>query len=125
MTELHILVVDDDNEFRLFMAESLTDAGFDVVEAADGSQAINILNRLDKLNVLITDVQMPGLVDGNEVASRAKTLYPDLPVVYVSGSPESLTNEIGSHDTFLGKPFRLTRMIGEVRRLLQLTEIAA
>ena len=125
MNKFSILIVDDDKEFRLFMAETLTYAGFDVVEACNGSHAITILDRRNKLNALITDIQMPGLFDGNQVASRAKILYPDISVVYVSGSPDSLTNDISSQDIFLSKPFRSSLMISEVRRLLHLTDTVA
>lgn len=125
MTIKHLLVVDDDNELRSLMAETLVDAGFGVVEAASGDEAINILDRLGVLDGLVTDIEMPGLTDGNQVAARAKVLYPTLPVIYVSGSIESLTNTISSHDILLSKPFRSALMIFEVRRLLGLTQTPA
>jgi DNA-binding response OmpR family regulator len=113
-----LLVVEDDTDFRDFLAEVLSDAGFDVVEAEDGDRAAKILEDIGRLDVLVTDIEMPGRLNGNSFASLARHQYPDLTVVYVSGRPESLTNLIGPSDTFIEKPFHSTRMIFEINRLL-------
>jgi DNA-binding NtrC family response regulator len=125
MSGQRLLLVDDDTGFRQVLAETFLDAGFQVVEAEDGDQAIGILEGLGQLDVLVTDIQMPGRFDGNDVATKAKNRHPGLAVVYVSGSPESVTNRIGPCDVFLGKPFHCARMLSEVRRLLCLAETLA
>jgi DNA-binding response OmpR family regulator len=117
--------VDDDEDFCHFIAETLLDAGFEVVEAADGDQAVNILDQLGQLDLLVTDIDIPGRFDGNCVATRARSLHPDLSIVYISGCPDRLTNRVGPHDTFIGKPFHSSRMLSEVKRLLGITQTVA
>ena len=122
MSGKHLLLVEDDYEFRQILVENLFDAGFLVAEAKDGDQAINILEELGPLDILVTDIEMPSHCDGNEVAKEAKRHHPDVSVVYISGRPESLTNRLGPHDVFLDKPFTSARMIFEIKRLLDGTE---
>ncbi len=113
-----LLLVEDDFDFRLVMAETLADEGFDVVAAQSGDEAVEILEHLEKLDLLVTDLQMPGRFDGNLVAREAKRQYPGLPVVYISGCPESLTNGIEPIDAFVCKPFSHRDFVGEIVRLL-------
>jgi two-component system, response regulator PdtaR len=118
MSQKRLLLVEDDVEFRLVMAESLADAGFAVFEAEDGDHAAEMLRRLDLIDLLVTDIEMPGRCDGNVVAARAKDCYCGLPVVYVSGQPGSVTNTIGACDAFVLKPFHPSSVIAIIRRLL-------
>jgi CheY-like chemotaxis protein len=113
-----LLLVEDDIYFRLVMTEALTDEGYDVIEAENGDVAVGMLEHLDRLDILVTDIQMPGRLDGNCVAKEAKRLHPDLPVLYMGGYSESLTNIIGPTDAFVRKPFRSRLMIAEIARLL-------
>jgi CheY-like chemotaxis protein len=122
VNEKRLLLVEDDSELRFLIAEALFDAGFEVVEAEDGDQAVELLENLEQLDVLVTDIQMPGRLDGNDVATRARARHPGLPVVYVSGHPASLTNGIGPCDAFLCKPFCSFLVISEVARLLAVAE---
>ena len=113
-----LLLVEDDFDFRLVMAETLADEGFEVIEAQSGDEAVELLVRLEKLDLLVTDIQMPGRFDGNCVATEAKRHYPGLPVIYISGRPESLTNRIDPTDSFVRKPFSCRHFIVEITRLL-------
>jgi DNA-binding response OmpR family regulator len=118
MSQKCLLLVEDESDLRLMMADSLSDAGFNVIEAEDGDQAVKILERHPQIDLLVTDIDIPGRCDGNDVAISAKACHFDLPVIYVSGSPERLTNTVGPSDVFLLKPFRHAEMIAEIRRLL-------
>ena len=122
MSRKHLLLVEDDMDFRQSVAEMLSEEGFEVAEASDGIQSIRMLDRLSQIDLLVTDIQIPGCFDGNDVAVRARVRHPGLPVVYMSGCPESLTNRIGARDAFIGKPFRSSLLLSEVRRLLRLAE---
>jgi CheY-like chemotaxis protein len=110
--------VEDESDLRTVMADSLSDAGFKVLEAEDGDHAVAILEDCERIDLLVTDIQMPGRCDGNVVAARARVSHLDLPVVYISGKPESLTNSIGPHDVFVAKPFRPSAVIAAIQRLL-------
>lgn len=118
MSQKCLLLVEDEFDLRLIMADSLSAAGFKVVEAEDGDQAVRILERHPQIDLLVTDIDIPGRCDGNCVAISAKAWHFDLPVVYASGSPERLTNTVGPSDAFLLKPFRQSEMIAVVLRLL-------
>lgn len=113
-----VLLVEDEFLIRLWLADDLADAGFDVVEAEDGDRAMVLMDQTAAFDLLITDIQMPGQADGNAVATRAKQRYPGLPVIYASGRPASLKNEIGLRDAFLSKPFTAAMMVTTARRLL-------
>jgi CheY-like chemotaxis protein len=118
VTKKRVLLVEDESLIRLIVAETLCDAGFDVVEAADGDEAVAILDGLEQFDLLMTDIQMPGKVDGNILASCAKSRQPGLPVVYTSGRPDTLTNRVGRCDAFVRKPFGGSEVLAAVTRLL-------
>ncbi len=113
-----ILLVEDEALIRIIVAESLADAGFDVAEAESGEAAMRLLDTLDPLDLLLTDIQMPGSIDGNAVALAAKKRHPGLPVIYVTGRPDSLRNGMGRSDAFIRKPFGPTEVLSLIRTLL-------
>jgi CheY-like chemotaxis protein len=113
-----VLLVEDELLIRMWLADDLAEAGFDVVEAEDGDRAMLLIEETPVFDLLITDIQMPGRADGNAVAIRAKQRYPGLPVIYASGRPGSLTNAIGCCDAFVPKPFSAAYILATARRLL-------
>ena len=113
-----LLLVEDELLIRAWMAECLSEAGYDVVEAEDGDHALALMDQPDAFDLLITDIQMPGQADGNAVATRAKQRYPGLPVIYASGRPESLKNEVRPCDAFVCKPFNVTMILTTAQRVL-------
>jgi CheY-like chemotaxis protein len=113
-----LLLVEDEPLIRLWLAECLSEAGFDVVEAEDGDQAILLLEQPQAFDLLITDIQMPGRADGNAVATWATERYPRLPVIYVSGRPESLKNEVRYCDAFISKPYTSATMLNTAQAIL-------
>ena len=113
-----ILLVEDESLIRVIVAESLTDAGYDVMQADSGEAAVLLLDRPGTLDLLLTDIQMPGSIDGNAVAQAAKKRHPGLPVIYVTGRPDSLQNGIGSSDAFIRKPFGPNEILTLIRTLL-------
>ena len=115
-----ILLVEDEPSIRLLLVDSLEDAGFDVLEAANGDEAACLLVYPDDVDLVVTDIQMPGSRDGNAVAEAAKERDPEIPVVYMTANPNSLRNRLGSRDAFLKKPFAPSEVLVVVRRLLAL-----
>ena len=116
-----ILLVEDEALIRLILAEELTEAGFEVREAAGGGQALaEIAAEADRLTLLVTDIHMPGSVDGTEVARQLRVRRPDIPVIYTTGRPDAL-NDLGSfgrRDILLAKPFTPSDLISAARKLL-------
>ena len=119
-----ILLVEDEGLIRLCAAEVLRDAGYDVVEAWNGDEAIRLLETDAPFHALLTDVLMPGRSDGFDVAARAREIDPDLPVVVVSGFAHNLQprlDRLGPPLTFLGKPYSFSGLREKLGRLIQAT----
>ena len=106
-----ILVIDDNDDFRLLLKETLETQGFSVFEARDGEEALDLL-RTTHVNLAIVDLDMPK-VNGMEFSRRAKETHPHLPVILVTAyahfysPPEILAS---GADAFLHKPLDLERL---------------
>ena len=81
---MRVLVVEDDSLIREMLVESLRDEGFDVIQAADGSEAMSWCKRREA-DVLVTDVVLPGGADGWQIAERCREHHPELLVIYATG----------------------------------------
>lgn len=118
MTELRprVLVVEDEMLVRLSVAEELEDAGYHVIEAADGQAALAVLHGDDRIDVVFTDIRMPGGIDGWDLAERARTIRPDIPVIYATGfSGDDLRLVPGAR--FLKKPYRIGDILSAIGEL--------
>ena len=115
-----ILLVDDEAGILDLLDAVLTEAGFDVVRAASGRQALESLPaEVDQLRGLITDVRLPGAVDGWELARRARVLKPDIAVVYVTGDSEMSWSASGVPGSVLvTKPFAPAQVVTAISALL-------
>jgi len=117
MTSHVILVVDDEPAVRMIVAETLRDAGFDVLEAGDASGALEVLRTEAGVELMCTDVQMPGALDGVELARVVKTQFPKVRIILTSGfSPKNLCL---TGAPFLSKPFFPSELVALVRAQLR------
>lgn len=116
-----VLLVEDDPLIREIMAEALVEAGFDVTSAESGDAAAIIL-AADHFDLLMTDVQMPGQLNGVTLASHARELDAALPVIFVTGRPDALLgiSRLGPRDAFIRKPYGPGELVATARRLLGL-----
>ena len=115
-----ILVVDDDRVVREGAAEGLRRAGYRVLEASSGKDALALLEKEGAIDLLLTDIQMQRM-DGGELAEAAQSKQPDLRVLFMSG----YTSGAALHDTvkdegpsFIAKPFVMDHLLKKVRRVL-------
>ncbi len=115
-----ILVVEDEFLIRLTLVEALTDEGFDVIEAESGDAALPILLGDPTIGVLLTDIQLPGTLNGTRLAQRARETRPGLPVLFMTGRPDPGA-EVGAapHNGYISKPYTLTEICRAVRRLAE------
>ena len=98
-----ILLVDDDNAVREVTAEALREVGYEVLEAGSGGAALEVLDGLD-IDLLIIDLAMPGM-SGAQLATRVRTKWPDMPILFVTGfADRSLLADV-SEAQIVGKPF--------------------
>jgi two-component system, cell cycle sensor histidine kinase and response regulator CckA len=107
-----ILLVDDDEQVRTFATRALERAGYDVVAAHDGTEALRISRSLDRLDVLVTDVVMPSMM-GGAVARTISTLFPTAEVVLMSGLVDDATvidHVASGRWGFLSKPFTASEL---------------
>lgn len=111
-----ILVIDDDDDVRAILTEALRSNGYEVHEARDGLAGLKILQSLSPALVII-DFLMPDL-NGADVARRAQTLRPGLPVIFVSGYSDTMALESIPGALFLRKPFGIDRLERAVSSLL-------
>ena len=110
-----ILFVDDCEPIRRIMARTLKQAGFLVLEAGSGKEALEIVEgHPQPFDLLITDVRLPSM-HGTELLAEVRTLQPELPALFISGAGVE-----DSAETFLAKPFRPEDLLRTVRDLLDL-----
>ncbi len=122
-----ILLVDDEAEIRAFAAESLREAGYDVLDAADGAAALRLLETDlsrapgTRIDILVADVGLPGGLNGRQLADAVRARLPDLPVLLITGyageaiaGPGRLAPGMG----ILVKPFDLSTLAARVRGML-------
>jgi CheY-like chemotaxis protein len=119
MTTRRVLLIEDEEVIREVVREVLLDEGFEVIAAASGEQALNALQR-DGIQIILTDINMPGRFDGIEVAAFARRSHPALPVVFITGRPNEAERalRIGKPCVLVKKPFDLDHLMEMVRRVL-------
>jgi two-component system, cell cycle sensor histidine kinase and response regulator CckA len=113
-----VLVVDDETAVRRFAARVLQREGFEVFEASDGVEALEIVKASDSsIDVVVSDIVMPRL-NGVELMQALATLRPDLPVILMSGYATAALSELGiaAPCSILMKPFQAERLLAEVQR---------
>jgi DNA-binding NtrC family response regulator len=116
-----VLVVDDDDGVRRFAARVLREEGYDVREAADGAEALDLIRgEASTVAVVVSDIVMPRM-NGVQLLQTLSTLQPRLPVILMSGyGPARLAErDIVSPCGVLGKPFHADALLAEVRRCIR------
>jgi CheY-like chemotaxis protein len=115
-----ILIVEDEPLVRLTLAENLRDAGFSVVEAANAEEALVYIGAASPVDLVLSDVQMPGEMDGIALARQIKTLHPALPVILTSGNLD--WGNILGPGLFIQKPYRHEQVIALMVQTLGLRQ---
>ena len=116
-----ILVVEDDNEVRKTTIALLTDLGYQALEAGDGPSALRVLGAHPEIDLLFSDVMMPGGMRGPVLAQQAGEIRPDLPVLFATGFAESTILYKGveaSPDSVICKPYGHDELARKIRRVL-------
>jgi CheY-like chemotaxis protein len=113
-----VLVVEDELLLRLNAVETIEAAGFEVLEAADGDEAIGILeSRLD-ISVVFTDIQIPGSMDGLKLAQAVRGRWPPIKIVATSGRVGVTQRDLPEGGRFLSKPYSPNEITGVLRELI-------
>ncbi len=116
-----ILLVEDNDLVRDYAREQLASLGYEVVEAANGPDALAIVHQRDDIDLLFTDVVMPGGMNGRQLAEQVQALRPDIKVLYTSGYTQNAIVHHGRLDAgveLLDKPYLRRELARRVRKLL-------
>lgn len=114
-----VLVVEDEGIVRELVCMDLEDAGFDVMEAGSGDEAFVMLTDLPReraVDLLFTDIRMPGKIDGWTLAEKARDILPNLSVVYASGYSSEPARAVPGSE-FIRKPYRTEVLLDTIRKL--------
>jgi CheY-like chemotaxis protein len=115
-----ILLVEDDVLERMSLADQLRSAGYEVLEAWNADEALDLLNRnIHAVQVVLSDIRLPGRMDGVELAHAIREQNPEIKIVLASGQSFS-TNHWFDTDGFFPKPYNAVRLIEHIKRLLLL-----
>lgn len=112
-----VLIVEDEWLLRMELAEEFGCIGWQVVEAANGEEALKHLRSAEPVDFLVTDIRLPGLIDGWAVALAARQRQSRLPVIYVSANPVDETRKV-TDSLFLGKPVDIRQLLAACDRLV-------
>jgi len=99
-----ILLVEDEALIRADLAETLTEAGIEVVEAASADQAIGILESRRDIHVLVTDIEMPGSMNGLKLAAYVRDRWPPVRLIVTSGFAKLSRDDLPAGGRFFPKP---------------------
>jgi|HubBroStandDraft_6_1064221.scaffolds.fasta_scaffold67129_2 CheY-like chemotaxis protein len=117
-----ILVVDDEAPVRALARDILLGAGYRVLEAEDGEQALRVVEEhRGAIHVLLTDIMMPGIT-GKELANRLAAVRTDTKTIFMSGRASEVVSAAGvliPVDAFVAKPFTVERLLNKVRERIE------
>ena len=116
-----VLVVDDEPTVRMLVADVLTDLGYTAIEAGDGAAGLRVVNSDVRIDLLVTDVGLPGGMNGRQVADAARVARPELKVLFITGYAENAVLSHGHLDPgmhVLTKPFAIEALASQIRDLI-------
>ncbi len=116
-----VLVIDDETTIRTVIAEVLLESGYQVIEAEDGPGGLRVLQSNKRIDLLITDVGLPGGMNGRQVADAARVARPGLKILFITGYAENAAVGNGLLDAgmqVLTKPFDMCTLANKVEEVL-------
>src|SRR6204780_197668 len=113
-----VLVVEDEMMLRMRAVDIVEDAGFMPVEAVNADDALAILESRSDIDLLFTDIQMPGTMDGLKLAHAVHARWPSIKIMLVSGQVTPTNTERPANSRFYGKPLEVKKMIAELQEMM-------
>jgi CheY-like chemotaxis protein len=114
---MKVLVVEDEPIIRLGMVSSIEDAGYVVIEAANADEAISRLAQDSEVGVVVTDVDMPGSMDGIRLAHYVRRRWPPIQLLVISGKVGVMPGELPEGARFMSKPYHEPQHIHTIETL--------
>jgi CheY-like chemotaxis protein len=116
-----VLVIDDEPTVRMLVTEVLEHLGYRALEAADGASGLQVLQSHARIDLLVTDVGLPGGLNGRQVADAARVARPGLKVLFITGYAENAVLRHGHLDPgmrVITKPFEMTVLANRIKELI-------
>jgi PAS domain S-box-containing protein len=120
-----VLLVDDEAAIRMLVSEVLADEGYTILQAGDGPAGLRILETSTRIDLLITDVGLPGGLNGRQVADAARAGRPGLKVLFITGYADNAVvggSRLGPGMQIMTKPFDMSALVVRVRDMLERAE---
>ena len=117
-----VLVIDDEPTIRMLVAEVLAENGYAVIEAPDGPAGLKVLESNARIDLLITDVGLPGGLNGRQVADAARVTRPDLRILFITGYAENAIIGRGRLEKgmfVMTKPFQMEVLANRIREIIE------
>jgi signal transduction histidine kinase len=117
-----VLVIDDEPTIRMLIADVLQENGYKAIEAHDGASGLRVLQSDERIDLLITDVGLPGGINGRQVADAARLVRPDLKVLFITGFAENAvvsSARLAPGMAVITKPFVLSALNQKIRELIE------
>jgi PAS domain S-box-containing protein len=117
-----VLIVDDEPTIRMLIGDTLFELGYRGIEAGNTAAALKVLESDVKIDLLITDVGLPGTMNGKELADLARKARPDLKVLFITGYAENAAisnGQLGPGMHVLSKPFPMDRLATRIRSIIE------
>ncbi len=118
MAKISVLVVEDEFLIRMDLVDHLSGEGFEVFEASNADEAIAILEANDRIQVLFTDVDMPGSMDGLKLSAAVRDRWPPVRIVVTSGHRAVVPTDLPEGSLFYAKPYDHAAVAASLRGLL-------
>ncbi|MGF9761889.1 response regulator [Microvirga sp. 0TCS3.31] len=112
-----ILVVEDEPLVRMFLADALDEAGFKVFEAVNADEAVTLLQARPDIQALVTDIEMPGSMNGIGLARVVRDRWPGIGLLITSGRVRPGADDLPADVAFLAKPYLLDTVITVIRQM--------
>jgi CheY-like chemotaxis protein len=113
-----VLVVEDEMMLRMRAIDIVEDAGYTPLEATDAAEAVAILESRSDVVLMCTDIQMPGEMDGMDLAHVVHERWPTIGIIVVSGQLNLSDLDLPPHSRFFGKPLDAAEVIAEMRDMI-------
>jgi DNA-binding response OmpR family regulator len=117
-----VLIVDDEPSVRMLVTDVLEELGYTAIEAADGAAGLSVLQSDVRIDLLVSDVGLPGGMNGRQMADAARVTRPDLKVLFITGFAQNAAVgngqlEPGMH--VMTKPFAMEAMATRIKALIE------